>query len=179
MVKEAREARCAPCVGSSPTVVHRMYMGSGDPGEGRQRAGQGRGRAVFSKVLFGRESCRTRSSPGGQGNSRQEEQHVQGMRVLLRHCKALLSVAGAQGMCGGGQERRTQGRQGQLVKEPHTPFHQRWGFSCRPQGVPEGFVGEGSNQMCGLERSLWLHCGREWRGGRETGKKAVDRVRRR
>lgn len=30
-------------------------------------------------------------------------------------CKAL-GVAGAQGMCGGGQERRTQGRQGQLVK---------------------------------------------------------------
>lgn len=55
-------------------------------------------------------------------------------------CKALLSVAGAQGMCGGGQERRTQGRQGQLVKSLTRHSRRGGALSCRPQGVPEGFV---------------------------------------
>lgn len=129
-----------PMCRKQPHSCTQDVHGSGDPGE-EDKGRAGRGRAVFSKVLFESESCRTRSSPGGQGNSRQEEQHVQRHGVLLRLPRALLSVAGAQGMCGEAErERRTQGRQGQLVKSL-TPFPQRWGFFLQALGAStEGFV---------------------------------------
>lgn len=59
-------------------------------------------------------------------------------------------------MCGGGQEEHT-GRARPAGEEPHTPFLQRWGFVLQATGRPGRICGvEGSNQMCVLERSLWL-----------------------
>jgi hypothetical protein len=82
------------------------------------------------------QSCRT-SSPGRQGNPRQKEQHVQRHGALLRLQGAGYgrSTGHVWGRAGG-----AQGGQGQLVKS--LTRHSRRGgtLSCRPQGVPEGFV---------------------------------------
>lgn len=83
-------------------------------------------------------------------------------------CKAP-GAAGAQGMCGGGQE---TGQARPVGEAPHTPFPQRWGFILQATGRPGRICGvEGSNQMCVLERSLWLRveengveAGRQGRG---------------
>lgn len=85
-------------------------------------------------------------------------------------CKAL-GVAGAEGMCGGGQERRTQGRQGQLVESLTCHSRRDGALSCRPQGVPEGFVEWREVTRCTFRKIPLATCGREWRGGRETGKR--------
>lgn len=126
-----REACSAPCVGSSPAGTN---MGrSGDPGEGDEGKG---GRVVFSKVLFER-SLAERVHQADKGIPGRRNSMSKGMGFSL-DCKAL-GVAGAEGMCGGGQERRTQGRQGQLVLSLTRHSRRDGALSCRPQGVP-GFV---------------------------------------
>lgn len=65
-----------------------------------------------------------------------------------------------------GEENTGQARP--VGEEPHTPFPQRWGFILQATGRPGRICGvEGSNQMCVLERSLWL---RVEENGVETGK---------
>lgn len=117
-------------------------------GRGGAGAGQSSRRCCLSGVLQNEEfTGRTR-------NSRQKEQHVQRYGALLRLQGA--EYAGAQGMCGGGQEEHT-GRARPAGEEPHTPFLQRRGFVLQATGRPGRICGvEGSNQMCVLERSLWL-----------------------
>lgn len=109
-----------------------MYMGLGTQGEGMW------GRVVFSKVLFERSLAERGVHQADKGIPGRRNSMSKGMGFSL-DCKAL-GVAGAQGMCGGGQERRTQGRQGQLVKSLTRHSRRGGALSCRPQGVPEGFV---------------------------------------
>lgn len=100
--------------------------------------GQGRGRGVFSKVLFVRSLAERGVHQADKEIPGRRNSMSKGMGFSL-DCKAP-GVAGAQGMCGGGQERRTQGRQGQLVKSLTRHSRRGGALSCRPQGVPEGFV---------------------------------------
>lgn len=111
-----------------------MYIGSGGPEEGD--TGQGRGRGVFAKVLFERSLAERGVHQADKGIPGRRNSMSKGMGFSL-DCKAP-GVAGAQGMCGGGQERRTQGRQGQLVKSLTRHSRRGGALSCRPQGVPEG-----------------------------------------
>lgn len=108
-----REACSAPCVGGSPAGTN--IGRSGDPGEGDEGEGdEGKGgRVVFSKVLFERSLAERGVHQADKGIPGRRNSMSKGMGFSL-DCKAL-GVAGAEGMCGGGQERRTQGRQGQLV----------------------------------------------------------------
>lgn len=79
-----------------------MYVGLGTRGEGMW------GRVVFSKVLFERSLAERGVHQADKGIPGRRNSMSKGMGFSL-DCKAL-GVAGAQGMCGGGQERRTQGR---------------------------------------------------------------------
>lgn len=102
-----REARSASCVGGSPAGTDIGRSGT----QGREM--KGRGRVVFSKVLFERSLAERGVHQADKGIPGRRNSMSKGMGFSL-DCKAL-GVAGAEGMCGGGQERRTQGRQGQLV----------------------------------------------------------------
>lgn len=108
------------------------------PRGGGRREGKGRGRVVFSKVLFERSLAERGVHQADKGIPGRRNSMSKGMGFSL-DCKAL-GMAGAEGMCGGGQERRTQGRQGQLVKSLTRHSRRDGALSCRPQGVPEEFV---------------------------------------
>lgn len=144
----------APCVGSSPARmdVHE----SGDSGQvGGHGAGQERGRAVFSKVRFERSLAERGVHQADKEIPGRRNSMSKGMGLSL-DCKAL-GMAGAQGMCGGRAGEENTGRARPVGEEPHTPFPQRWGFILQATGRPGRICGvEGSNQVCVLERSLWL-----------------------
>lgn len=129
-----------------------MYTGLGAQG---RETWAGQGGAVFLEVLFERSLAERGVHQADKEIPGRRNSMSKGMGLSL-DCKAL-SVAGAQGMCGGGQEERSaRARPG--GEEPHTPFLQRRGFVLQATGRPGRICGvEGSNQMCVLETSLWLH----------------------
>lgn len=131
-----------PVCGKQPrrTDIH----GSGDPGEGDVgrgwgRAGQGRGRVVFLKVLFERSLAERGVHQADKGIPGRRNSMSKGMGFSL-DCKAL-SVAGAQGMCGGRAGEENTGQARPVGEEPHTPFPQRWGFILQATGRPGRICG--------------------------------------
>lgn len=94
----------APYVGNIPARMNVHGPGTWSKAWG---PGQGKGRAVFSKVLFEwspaeRVHQADKEIPGRRNSM------SKGMGLSL-DCKAL-GMAGAQGMCGGGQEEQRAGK---------------------------------------------------------------------
>lgn len=116
-------------------------------------AGQGNGRAVFSEVLF-ECSLAERVHQADKEIPGRRNSMSKGIGLSLR-----LQGAGYGRRTGHvwGAGRRSTGRARAAGVEPHTPFPQRWHFILQATGRSGRICGvKGSNQMCVLERSLWL-----------------------
>lgn len=134
LVMKAKGGLLSPVCGNQPRRDQSRWVWGPRGGD----EGKGRGRVVFLKVLFERSLAERGVHQTDKGIPGRRNSMSKGMGFSL-DCKAL-GMAGAEGMCGGGQERRTQGRQGQLVKSLTRHSRRDGALSCRPQGVPEGFV---------------------------------------
>lgn len=135
-VKEINnEGTHAPYIGNRPAGMD--VHGPEDPSkDGGTWAGQGNGRAVFSKVLFGcslaeRVHQADKEIPG----RRNSMSKGMGLSLRLQGAGYDRNTGHVWGRAGG-----TQGRQGQLVKSLTRHSCRGGTLSCRPQGVPEGFV---------------------------------------
>lgn len=135
VVKEVNnEGTHAPYIGNSPAGLD--MHGPGDPEQGwgpeqdREMAGQSSRRCCLSAVLQNEFTRQTRKS---QAEGTAFQRH--GALLRLQGAEYGRSTGHVWGRAGG-----AQGGQGQLVKS--LTRHSRRGgtLSCRPQGVPEGFV---------------------------------------
>lgn len=152
VVEVNNEGTHAPYIGNRPAGMD--VHGPGDPeqtwgpGQGKEMAGQSSRRCCFECSLAERVHQADKEIPG----RRNSMSKGMGLSLRLQGAGYGRSTGHVWGRAGG-----AQGGQGQLVKSLTTPFPQRWHFILQATGRPGRICGvKGSNQMCVLERSLWL-----------------------